>query len=414
MKRGWLASLARRTLMDRLARMEGGRIRLREGGAETLLGRGGRDLPVPSLQVNDPRFWSDLLLGGSLGAAESYGRGRWESDDLTTLLRVAARGEDAGGEVDGATSRLARGLHTLTHRLRRNTRPGSRRNISAHYDLGNDFFATFLDETMTYSCGIFPRPDASLAEASRAKLERVCQLLELQPGHTLLEIGTGWGSLALHAATRHGCQVVTTTISRQQHAEATRRVREAGLQDRITVLAADYRDLPALLDRRFDRIASIEMIEAVGHDFLEGYFQVCDRLLAPDGAMVLQAIVMDDARYDAYRRSADFIQSFIFPGGCLPSRSAMAGAVGRATGLRIQRTDDITPHYPPTLRAWRNAFRTRRDDLRAMGYDERLLRLWDYYFCYCEAGFLERRVGDVQWRLVAPAWRAAASQAVPA
>ena len=292
------------------------------------------------------------------------------------------------------TSALA--LHTALHRLRGNRRAQSRRNISAHYDLGNDFFAHFLDPGMTYSCAVFPNRASTLEEASRHKLDLICRRLDLSPADDLLEIGTGWGSLALHAAARYGCHVTTTTISAEQFRHTRAAVSRAGLDGRITVLNADYRDLPQVVRRRFDKLVSVEMIEAVGQRFLDRYLRACDELTKPGGRMLLQGIVIADDRYEAYRRSVDVIQRHIFPGGFLPSLADLRVRLARVTAFRIAGRHDITEHYPPTLRCWRERLAANRAKLEALGYPRRLLRLWDYYFSYCEGGFLERTVGAVQ------------------
>ena len=285
------------------------------------------------------------------------------------------------------------------HKLRGNSRSGSRRNIHAHYDLGNDFFQLFLDETMNYSCGIFETPAATLREASMAKMERVCRRLELSPSDHLMEIGTGWGGLAMHAAANYGCRVTTTTVSKEQHALAVERIREAGLAGRITVLLSDYRDLAGTCDK----LVSIEMIEAVGHEYLDAYFATCGRLLEPGGRMLIQAITVPDHHYDKHRRTVDFIQQDIFPGSCIPSMAAMRGAMSRTTDLELVEIFDITPHYAETLRRWRAAFMSRLDEVRALGLPDDFIRMWEYYLAYTEAGFEERVTGDVQMLFTRPA-----------
>ena len=293
-------------------------------------------------------------------------------------------------------------LDRWIHRLRDNHRSGSRRNIAAHYDLGNDFYALFLDDTMTYSCGVFESPDATLSEASTAKYERICRGLGLRPEHEVVEIGCGWGGFAEHAAGRYGCRVAATTISDRQFEYASERVRRAGLGDRVTILQEDYRDLPKRLGRRFDRLVSIEMIEAVGHRHMEAFFRTCQRLLREDGLMALQAITIADQRYDAYRRSVDFIQRHIFPGGFLPSVTAITRTLTRATDLTTVALEDIGRHYAETLHRWRERFLARRDDVAALGLPDRFVRMWEFYLAYCEGGFLERTISDVQMILARP------------
>jgi cyclopropane-fatty-acyl-phospholipid synthase len=354
-----------------------------------------------SVSIHDPRFYSRVATGGSLGAAEAYLDGYWDSDDLPTLLRLFARNADATGGLSRGLARLAAPVGRAIHLLHRNTRRGSRRNIAAHYDLGNEFFEQFLDPTMSYSCGIFERPDSTLEQASVAKIDRLCRGLRLSPGDHLLEIGTGWGGLAIHAATHYGCRVTTTTISREQYEYAKQRVAEHGLADRIELLRTDYRDLSGT----FDKLVSVEMIEAVGHEYLPTYFAQCSELLGPRGMMALQAITIPDQRYDAYRKSTDFIQKHIFPGGCLPSLGAISRAVGKRTDLRITQIQDFAPHYARTLAEWRRRFFRRIEKIRQLGADDRFIRCWNYYFGYCEAGFAERRIGVSQILLAKPECR---------
>ena len=392
-------------MLARLAALDGGRVDLVEGAERRVFGSGGDADPRAELEVLDPRFWRRVLVGGGIGAAEAYSDGLWRSDHLTALLRVLARNLESAGRLEAGLARLGgladRGLHLL----RRNSRSGSRRNISAHYDLGNDFFATFLDPTMTYSAAVFPRPEASLEEASRHKLDLICRRLGLAPGMSVVEIGTGWGSFALHAAGEYGCEVVTTTISREQEALARERVRQAGLDDLVRIVRLDYRDLPAALGRRFDRLVSIEMIEAVGHRYLPAYMGVVSDLLRPDGAALIQAITINDQRYDAYRRSVDFIQRHIFPGALLPSLGRILEGLRRSTDLRLAGLEEITPHYARTLELWRERFLAAGDRLSALGLPPRFQRLWEYYFSYCEAGFHERAIGDYQLLFAKPRHR---------
>ncbi|MHC4948251.1 MAG: class I SAM-dependent methyltransferase [Planctomycetota bacterium] len=399
---GRLDRLARRLVLANLAPLAGGRLTIVDADGLRVVGDGEGDLQS-AVHVHDPRAWRQFLLGGSLGAAEAYLRGWYSCDDLPAVLRLFARNLDVTDGMEGGAARLAGAVARLRHRRRRNTRTGSRRNIEDHYDLGNDLYALFLDESMTYSCAVFERPDATLAEAQSAKLERICRALHLSPGDHVLEIGSGWGSFAIHAARRYGCRVTTTTISPAQHELATARVRAAGLADRVEVRLRDYRDL----DGTYDRIVSIEMIEAVGHEFLDAYFGACRRLLRPDGRMALQAILMPDHRYASYRKAADFIQRYVFPGSSLPSPGAITAAVGRATDLRLVHLDDLTPHYAETLRRWRARFIANLDRVRALGYPPRFERLWDYYLSYCEAGFAERTIGVAQLVLAGPGDRRA-------
>jgi len=381
----------RAAVVSRLSRLRGGQLRLVEDGKEHVFGEPADDGLSAEAHVLDARCFRHLLLGGSLGAAEAYIRGHWTTPDLTTLIRLFCRNLDSSSP-DSGWARLGGWAARLWHLLRGNTRRGSRRNIAAHYDLGNEFFAAFLDRTMAYSCAVFPRADAGLAEASLAKFDRIAAKLNLRACDTLLEIGTGWGGFAMHAASRYGCRVVTTTISAAQHAHASGQVAQAGLSDRVKVLDRDYRDL----EGQFDKLVSIEMIEAVGRRYLDTFFAACSQRLKPDGRMLLQAIVMPDQRYRQYCRGTDFIQRYVFPGGHLPSLGAICDSVGRATDMQIVSLEDLTPHYAETLAHWRRNFRAQIDAVRAQGFDEPFLRLWEYYLCYCEAGFRERVIGCVQ------------------
>jgi cyclopropane-fatty-acyl-phospholipid synthase len=353
-----------------------------------------------SVEVRDPRFWS-ALPRGSLGLGESYADGLWETDDLVALVRIAVRELRRLESFSGPASRPRSWLHRARRLVPENTRSGARRHISAHYDLGNPLFSSFLDERMVYSCAYFEGAGTSLEQAQLAKLERICRHLRLGPDDHLLEIGAGWGGLALHAASAYGCRVTTTTISTEQHALATERVRAAGLEDRVTVLLEDYRDLRG----RYDKLVSIEMIEAVGWRYFDTYFARCSELLEPDGLMLLQAITIDDRLYEKEKAARSFANTHIFPGGCLPSPGLIAGCVARATDMRAVLTDDITAHYPLTLAAWRERFLANWEKLAGMGFDERFRRLWLFYLSSSEAGFRERRLGDVQILYAKPEWR---------
>ena len=397
-----------RWIRDRvLAQLDGlqvGRVTLIDGGLRRTLGPAWDTSGLhATIRVLDPRFYSAVAFSGSVGAGASYADGHWTSDDLTALVRIMARNRSVVDGMEGGLARVTAPVRALYHRLRRNSRAGSRKNIEAHYDLGNDFFDLFLDETMMYSCGVFESPSATLHEASVAKLDRICRKLDLQPNQHVLEIGTGWGGFALHAVEHYGCRVTTTTISPSQHERAVERVRAAGLQDRIEVLLKDYRDL----EGTYDRIVSIEMIEAVGHQFYDDYFSVCSERLAPDGMMLLQAITIQDQQYRAALGEVDFIQRYIFPGSCIPSIEAIATSITRATDMKMFHLEDIGPHYAPTLAAWRRRLAENREEVLALGYPEHLLRLWDFYFSYCEGGFEERALGDVQVVFSKPLCRAA-------
>jgi cyclopropane-fatty-acyl-phospholipid synthase len=394
--------LARMVVESRLAGLASGDLTLVDGARRTRFGRPGHPLRA-TVTIHDSRAWRAIVLGGTVGTAETYGHGWWSADDLVALVRMVVAGAGAGALLEAGLARLGALADRLLHALRRNSRSGARRNIRDHYDLGNDFFALFLDETMTYSCGIFERPGATLREASEAKLDRVCQKLELGPRHHVLEVGSGWGSFALHAASRYGCRVTTTTISREQHAVATERVKAAGLEDRVEVLLADYRDLAG----SYDRLVSIEMIEAVGWEFYDAFFRACGQRLAPDGMMLLQAITIRDQAYERRKREVDFIKRHIFPGSCIPSVTALCAAATRSSDMRLFHLEDIGPHYAPTLRAWREGLLLRWGEARAQGKSESFLRMFEYYLASCEAAFEERHLGDAQMLFVKPACRRA-------
>jgi cyclopropane-fatty-acyl-phospholipid synthase len=385
-----LGAPARRLVLGRLAGLEFGTLRVREGSS--VLEFSGATAGVSAtIDVRDPAFYAELAYGGSVGAAESYVLGHWATPDLTGLLRLMLANRQAMDSLERCLARLSAPLRRAAHWLHRNTRAGSRRNISAHYDLGNDFFRLMLDETMMYSCALFERPDMTLGDASRAKLDLVCRKLRLGPAHHVLEIGTGWGGFALHAAGRYGCRVTTTTISPSQYELARERVRAAGLADRVTVLLEDYRDLRG----RHDRLVSIEMIEAIGHRQYGEFFRRAADLLTRDGRMVLQSITIADRHYERARDEVDFIKRYIFPGCCIPSVGALTSAMVEASDLRLVHLEDIGPHYATTLAAWRQNFHARLDEVRGLGYPETFIRLWEFYLCYCEAGFAERALGDV-------------------
>jgi cyclopropane-fatty-acyl-phospholipid synthase len=379
-----------------LRRLRAGRIELRDGERRLAYGPPEAALRA-TVTIHDSAAWH-APLRGSLGLGETYVDGAWDCDDLVALIRIAARElRDLDG-LRGAVARPRGVLHRLRHLVPDSTPGKARENISAHYDLGNDLFASFLDERMMYSCAYFPHPGASLEEAQLAKLERICTRLRLGPDTHLLEIGSGWGGMAVHAAREHGCRVTTTTISREQHALARERVRAAGLADRVTVLLEDYRDLRG----RYDRLVSIEMIEAVGWRHFDDFFRQCSNLLAPDGLMALQAITIDDRLYEAEKGTRSFANAHVFPGGCLPSNRVIADCLARVTDLRQVWAEDVTAHYAPTLAAWRRRFHASWERLRGCGYDERFRRLWDFYLCSSEAGFHERRIGDVQALMAKP------------
>jgi len=392
---GPLARLARKRLLAVLSDLPQARISLREGAQQSLLGSGNADDAATlqaDIEVVDAGFYLRLAAGGSIGAGEAYMDGLWRSSDLVTLLRAVARNRQRMDAMDSGGARLLGLLLRAWQATRRNTVAGSRRNIAAHYDLGNDLFELFLSDDLMYSSAIFEHADDTLEAASQRKLERISDKLGLGPGQHVLEIGCGWGGFAIHAARMHGCRVTGVTISREQFACARKRVRAAGLDDRVEIVLRDYRDIQG----RYDRIVSIEMVEAIGPQYLDLYFRRIGELLAPDGAALIQAITIEDGRYAAALRNVDFIGRHIFPGSFIPSVGVLAGAIGRASDLRLVNLEDIGPSYARTLQAWRERFMRRLDDVRGQGYDERFIRMWEYYLAYCEAGFRENALGDVQ------------------
>jgi cyclopropane-fatty-acyl-phospholipid synthase len=399
-RRDLLASLGRRLVLRQLSHLHSGSLTLLEGATSFRFGQG---LPQVQLTVHNSVFYADLAFGGSIGAGESYMAGAWSCNNLTDLIRLMALNQDVLDGVEDRYARLTAPLRKGLHWLNRNNRNGSRRNIGAHYDLGNDFFRLMLDETMMYSCALFETPQSTLREASVAKIESICRKLNLRPNDHVLEIGTGWGGFAMHAAQHYGCRVTTTTISRNQYELARERIEHAGLSDRITLLLQDYRDLSG----HYDKLVSIEMIEAVGHQYYDAYFKQCARLLKPDGQMLLQAITITDQRYEAAKNSMDFIQRYIFPGCTIPSISALQASITRASDLKLFHLEDIGPHYATTLRRWRDNFFEHIEQVRAQGYPESFIRMWEFYLCYCEGGFAERALGDVHMLLVKPGCRRA-------
>jgi len=393
---GALDRLLRRRLLATLGELRGGQVVVRDALGTVTLGEPGG--LRAELDILDPGFYRAAAAQGSVGAGEAYMDGLWRCDDLVALVQLLVINRERLDAMETGLARFGGLALRGWHALRRNTRAGSRKNIAAHYDLGNELFKLFLDESMMYSSAVFADASESLEQAQFRKLERICRKLDLQPGDHLVEIGTGWGGMAIHAASRFGCRVTTTTISKEQHALATERVAAAGLSDKVTVLLEDYRDLRG----EYDKLVSIEMIEAIGHQYLETYLAKCASLLKPEGLALIQAITIEDHRYEQALHSVDFIKRFIFPGSFIPCVSAITGAAARASDLRLVNLEDIGPSYALTLRAWRERFLARLDEVRALGYDERFIRMWEFYLAYCEGGFLERSIGDVHLLLARP------------
>jgi cyclopropane-fatty-acyl-phospholipid synthase len=403
---GLLTRVARKALLQRLALIRDGEIRLLDAGESMRFGgRTARCGLSVTINVRDPEFYSLAAFGGTVGAGEAYINGHWRCDDLTALVRIMVVNRHVMQEMEnGLAARGSALLRRLLHWANRNSKRGSARNIAAHYDLGNDLYQLMLDETMAYSCGIFPHEEATLHEASVAKFDAVCRKLALTSSDHLVEIGTGWGGLAIHAAERYGCRVTTTTISREQHDFAKQKITARGLTDRVNLLFEDYRDLKG----QYDKLVSIEMIEAVGARYLDTYFHKCSSLLKPTGAMLLQAITLQDQYYARALRSVDYIQRFIFPGSFIPSVNVISDSVTRVTDMKLFNLEDIGPHYAPTLRLWRERFFANLARVKELGYPDSFNRLWEFYLCYCEGGFAERQLGNVQMLFTKPDCRRAA------
>jgi len=343
------------------------------------------------IDVRNPAFFAKTAFGGSVGSAESYMDGDWRCERLVDVMRLMIRNRELLDGIEGGNARIKGWLMKSAHALRRNTRKGSRRNIAAHYDLGNSLFELFLDSSLMYSSAVFDQPGMSLEQASERKLQVICESLELSNSDKLIEIGTGWGAMAIYAAKLYGCHVTTTTISKQQHELASARIQAEGLQDRVTLLLSDYREL----DGSFDKLVSIEMIEAIGHQFQDTYFEKCASLLAPGGKALIQAITIEDHRYQQALDSVDFIKRHIFPGSYIPCVSSMVESAARAGKLRLLDLRDIGPSYAKTINEWRRRFLAKESAVYALGYDKRFFRMWDFYLAYCEAGFLEQSISDV-------------------
>ena len=384
-----LDRLAFKLVIQQLKKIQLGRLVLIDRDQQFVFGVEG-DL-IARIHIHDRSFYSDIAFGGSIGAGEAYMRGAWSCDDLVTLVRLLVRNINVVDDMEGGTAALTRPFQKLFHWVNRNTREGARRNISAHYDLGNDFFSSWLDSSMMCSSAIFPTEDASLHEAQIYRLNHICNQLQLSSSDHLVEIGTGWGSMAIHAVHNFGCRVTTTTLSLEQYEHTLERVKKAGLEDQITVLLQDYRDL----EGTFDKLVSIEMIEAIGWQQFDTYFAKCGELLKPGGRLLIQAITIADQRYENAKRSVDFIQRYIFPGSNLPSISAMTSSIARKSDLLVTGLEDIGLHYAKTLRYWRQAFLDQLPLVREMGYSDDFIRMWEFYLCYCEGGFLERAISDV-------------------
>ena len=392
----WVQQFAKNQVLARLARLQIGQLNIIENGQKTVFGSD--KSMAATVTVHDAHFYGEIAFGGSIGAGEAYMLGYWTSDNLTNVIRMMAANQGVMDALEGGYQWASKPFLKVLHYLNRNTADGSRKNIAAHYDLGNDFFKLWLDPSMMYSSAIFAPLEISLEAASNKKLQVICDKLDLKPTDHVVEIGTGWGGFAIYAAKHYGCKVTTTTISQQQFDEAVIRVAAENLQDKITLLLNDYRDL----EGKFDKLVSIEMIEAVGHQFYDTYFKKCASLLKPNGMALIQAITIVDQRFDAAKNSVDFIQRYIFPGSNIPSITAMLNSITKASDLKLYDCEDIGPHYATTLRKWREHFLANIDAVRKLGYSEEFIKMWEFYLCYCEGGFAERALGDVHLLLIKP------------
>ena len=378
-------------LLKKMDLLEDGTLTLHERGESRVLGLDKTSAQFGSLHIINDAFYTKTALGGSVGAAESYMDGDWHSEQLVDVMRLLIRNRDLLDSMESGTASVTSWAMKAAHLFRKNTKSGSRKNIAAHYDIGNELFQLFLDSKLMYSSAVFDKPELDLEQASERKLQLICEKLQLCASDHLLEIGTGWGGMAIYAAKNYSCKVTTTTISKQQYEYTKARVAAEGLQDRITLLFEDYRDLSG----QFDKLVSIEMIEAIGHQFQDIYFKKCAAMLKPGGKALIQAITIEDHRYQQALHSVDFIKHYIFPGSYIPCVSSMVCSAANAGQLRLVDLQDIGDSYAKTIRHWRNRFNQQRSSILALGYDLHFIRMWDYYFAYCEAGFVEQSISDV-------------------
>ncbi len=404
----WVATFAKSQILKKLNQLQIGRLSIVDGSEVHHFGQSAEDAAITArIDVHDARFYGEIAFGGSIGAGEAYMLSYWSTDNLTNVIRLMCLNQSVMDNLEGGYHWLTKPILRVLHWLNSNTTEGSRKNIAAHYDLGNRLFELFLDPTLMYSSAMFDENTTTLQAASKLKLKTICDKLDLKPTDHVLEIGTGWGGFALYAATHYGCKITTTTISEQQYLLAKQRIESAGLSDRITLLLDDYRHLQG----QFDKLVSIEMIEAVGYQFYDTYFAKISNLLKPHGLALIQAITIADQRYESAKKSVDFIQRYIFPGSCIPSNTAMLNSITKVSDMRVFDLEDIGPHYATTLRMWRENFFAQINQVRQLGYSEEFIKMWEFYLCYCEGGFAERALGDVHLLLAKPQNRRAALRA---
>ncbi|TQV85096.1 class I SAM-dependent methyltransferase [Aliikangiella coralliicola] len=400
LQRSKATSLLKRAMLKQLAELRYGNLTLIDGDENYQFhGNEVSELSADIEVVHDEFYWF-VALGGSVGAGEAFINGFWKSTDLTKVIQLFAVNQSVMDSMESGLARLTSPIKKMFHWLNKNTRKGSRKNIVAHYDLGNEFFEAFLDSTMMYSSGIFFDERESMKQASLNKLERICQRLRLNENDHLLEIGTGWGSFAIYAAKKFGCKVTTTTISDEQYAYAKKRIEILGLTDKVFLLKEDYRLLEG--KETYDKLVSIEMIEAVGHQYFDTFFSKCSELLKPNGEMLLQAITISDQRFSSAKKEIDFIKRYIFPGSCIPSVDAISDSLRKSTDMRVLNLEDLGIHYALTLKKWRENFIDKGAEIKSQGFSDAFMRMWEFYLCYCEGGFRERVISNVQLHLVKP------------
>ena len=396
-KTGVLAKIFRKLLLSQFQQIKYGCIILNENNSKIVFGDENSNLKVEAHVLSD-EFYVLAGSGGDLGIAEAYSAGYWDADDMVKLIQIVIKNQEIQKSLEGGLARILSPINRYIHRSRRNTVSGSKENIVAHYDLSNEFFETWLDKSMTYSCAIFEPENLSLYDASKEKLDRICRKLNIQSDDHIVEIGTGWGSFALHAVKKYGCRVTTTTISNRQYKYVSQLVEKEGVKDKVTLLKKDYRELKG----QFDKLVSIEMIEAVGYNYIEQFFQTCSGLLKPNGLMAIQGITYHEQGFENHLKSVDFIKKYIFPGSNLISVNHVLSVIKGFTDLSLVHLEDITKYYAETLKLWRDKYKSELIKIKEMGYSDEFLRMWDYYFIYCEAGFRERFIGDVQLVMAKP------------
>lgn len=349
-------------------------------------------VPAVTININHPRTYINILTKGSIGAAESYMQGDWVTNDLTQLIEIVINNQLLFKKIETLFAKSFISILRIVNLLRHNNRARAKKNILAHYDLGNEFFQLFLDPTMMYSSAVYSSPDLSLESAAVNKLDEICNQLQLRSSNKIIEIGSGWGGFALHAAIHYGCKVTTTTISDQQYQYLKAKIDRLGLTDKITVLNQDYRHL----EGQYDKLVSIEMIEAVGHRYFDLFFEKCNKLIKPGGDFFLQTITINDEAYERAKNEIDFIKKYIFPGGCLPSLYCIFQSVARKTQMQLQHARTLGQDYALTINAWLERYRQKKSAVQALGHSERFIRMWEFYFCYCIAAFKQKHISNYQ------------------